>query len=140
MKIKHIIPLVFLAGCCVASAQTNNASTNTNNTPSLLTEDQAVKIALRIADDKLAEERTGYYAIPHFPLFEINATNNPEIKRTHIESMGNPGTRILPRFEDRHWIIDLYTFDMHSQYYCIVQLASDGSTNSAVYRREGGLH
>jgi len=136
---KHIaLGLLLFSGCCIASAQTTNAPATTN-TPSLLTEDKAVKIALRIADDKLREERTGYYVIPDFPLFEINASNNPEIKRTHIENMGHPGTRIQSRFEDRHWIIDLFTWDSHSSYYCTVQLASDGSTNSAVYRREGGL-
>jgi len=129
MKIQHIIPLLLLAGSFAANAQTTNAVSNTN-TPSLLTKDQAEKIALRLADEKVEEERKGYAKYPHYPVFEqnLNKGTNDMFK-----------TSIKTRYLDGHWEITLWTMDAHDRHFATVELAGNGSTNSVVYRREGGL-
>jgi hypothetical protein len=133
MKIQHIIPLLLLVGCCAISAQPTNAITNTN-TPSLLTKDQAEKIALRLADQKVDEEqeRERYHNNPHYPVFEnnLNKTNKYQL---------DIKTGIQTSFVDGHWKITLWTMDSHDQHFATVELAADGSTNSTIYRREGGL-
>jgi hypothetical protein len=52
MKTQHLIPILFLAAFCTASAQTNNAPANTN-TPPLLTTKQLDSLSSQLASDEM---------------------------------------------------------------------------------------
>jgi hypothetical protein len=116
----------------IASPNLNAVNKSSGNTPPLLTKDQAEAIALRLGDEKLEEERKGFDMNPHYTIFEnnLNKTNKFQL---------DIKTQIQTSFVAGHWKITLWTMDSHSRYFATVELAADGSTNSAFFRREGGL-
>jgi hypothetical protein len=103
-KIKTIIPLLLLAGCCVASAQTINIITNSNK-PTILTQDQAETLALRLANDRAME----LYKWNQMFLYE----NSPQANQVA-----------------GHWVWTDWRGSGHGVFNATVELAFDGSTNS----------
>jgi hypothetical protein len=110
MKIRHIISLLYLAGCCAVGAQTTNALTDTN-TPTLLTQDQATSLAIRLANDRCKQDHRGNVHPTSFEKYE-----DPKSNAAFIEG---------------HWIwTGNCLIDPLYWYSARVELASDGSTNS----------
>ena len=133
VKIQYVIPLMLLVGCCVVGAQTTNTLTNTN-TSSLLTKEQAESLAKRLAIDRLKDTPSTsdakceksqedvmmfFYNIDHDWLLHGNTTST--------------------LFVDGHWVSRFYMRDSHFSKTAIVELAPDGSTNSVVAYKHGGL-
>jgi hypothetical protein len=141
MKLKAIIPLLLLAGCCTVSSQTTNAVTNTN-TPSMLTKEQANLLAIRLANKTHLVVKGFPDALFRFdtnavPLSDsINTNNTPLTQRR--ESM--EATFIRTRFIDGHWIVELFCFPHERVLYtATVELAPDGSTNAVSVQHHRGL-
>jgi hypothetical protein len=133
MKIQHLIPILFLAGYCTVSAQTNNILFNTN-TSSLLTTNQAEALAMQLANKKFEETYTMYPG-------GVFRTNTP----IYIPALGKMGydaffyTRVTTNYADGHWIFQFHRQTTHDTCLARVELASDGSTNQVTVERHGGL-
>ena len=118
MKIQHLIPILFLAAFCTVSAQTKSATS-----PTLLTTNQVKLLALQLANDK-ARNIYGEEWTNKADIFDTKSTER-------VGDIVRPTTFIEVRFEGGHWMSSIVRRWNYIQYRAKVEIAPDGSTNSA---------
>jgi hypothetical protein len=123
VKTQHLIPIIFLAACCAVSAQTN-----TPPKPAMLTEKEAVTLAIKLGNKAFKERyiNTGRWS-GREEIYSTNAVLNYVAQ--------NYGTKIQSSF-DGHWVISLSMEAALGMYNnARVDIAPDGSTNSVKFTR-----